>query len=128
MKNTKSAPRSPKAQRTPVKKIPGALSQIVRVLKQPSVAPKPPAAAPVALRLRAPTAKAVFVAGSFNDWQVGPTPLRPGKSGDWQGELKLAPGRYEYLFVVDGTWLSDPAASEVAPNPFGGWNSVLSVK
>jgi hypothetical protein len=31
------------------------------------------------------------------------------------------------LFVVDGTWLPDPAAREAAPNPFGGWNSVLSV-
>ena len=81
----------------------------------------------VALKLRAPAAKEVFVAGSFNGWQVGATPLRPAKGGEWQGELKLTPGRYEYLFVVDGTWLPDPAACEAAPNPFGGWNSILSV-
>jgi len=127
MKNAKAAPRSPQARRTPVRKSYGALTQIVRVLKRPAATAKPPAMAPVALKLCAPAAKAVFVAGSFNGWQVGPTPLRPGKGGEWQGEVKLTPGRYEYLFVVDGTWLPDPAANEVAPNPFGGWNSVLSV-
>ena len=67
------------------------------------------------------------MAGSFNGSQVGVTPLRPAKGGVWQGELKLTPGRYEYLFVVDGTWLPDPAAPEAAANPFGGWNSVISV-
>ncbi|MBI3875935.1 MAG: glycoside hydrolase family 13, partial [Verrucomicrobia bacterium] len=40
----------------------------------------------------------------------------------------LAPGRYEYLFVVDGRWLSDPGADEAVPNRFGGWNSVREVR
>lgn len=100
-------------------------SLITSPTKRPASAKHLPSS--VALKLRAPAAKEVFVAGSFNGWQVGATPLRPAKGGVWQGELKLTPGRYEYLFVVDGTWLPDPAAPETAPNPFGGWNSVLSV-
>ncbi|MBI5801787.1 MAG: glycoside hydrolase family 13 [Verrucomicrobia bacterium] len=110
MKSQKVSSRSPKATRSLAK------------TSTPASTP-----APVALKLRAPAAKEVFVAGSFNGWQVGVTPLRPAQGGEWQGELKLTPGRYEYLFVVDGTWLADPTAPEAAPNPFGGWNSVLSV-
>jgi len=128
MKSDKSTPRTPKPTRSSAKRSSAALGQVARVLKKlfkgvkPAISP-----ASVALKLRAPAAKEVFVAGSFNNWQVGATPLRPVKSGEWQGELKLTPGRYEYLFVVDGTWLPDPAAPQTAPNPFGGWNSVLSV-
>jgi 1,4-alpha-glucan branching enzyme len=128
MKSNKPAPRTPKSASSLTKKSAAVLGQVVRVLKNPLNGTKPAGGpAPVALTLRAPAAKEVFVAGSFNGWQVGATPLRPAKSGEWQGELKLSPGRYEYLFVVDGTWLPDPAAREAAPNPFGGWNSVLSV-
>ncbi|MEN9574735.1 MAG: hypothetical protein RL514_2590 [Verrucomicrobiota bacterium] len=130
MKPPKAATSSPKATRSPAKQSATALGQVVRLLKNPTAAMQTATAtpAPVALKLRAPAAKAVCVAGSFNGWQVGATPLHPAKGGEWQGELKLSPGRYEYLFVVDGTWLPDPAAHEAAPNPFGGWNSVLSVK
>ena len=74
----------------------------------------------------APSAKSVALAGSFNNWQ--PTAaLKPTRAGDWKGELKLPPGRYEYLFVVDGQWLPDPSAREAVPNPFGGVNSVISI-
>ncbi len=129
MKKDKPSPLAPRTTRTFAKKSATALSQVMRVLKKPLAAGKPaaPKLAPVALKLRAPAAKQVFVAGSFNGWQVGATPLRLAKGGEWQGQLKLTPGRYEYLFIVDGTWLPDPAAPEAAPNPFGGWNSVLSV-
>jgi hypothetical protein len=39
----------------------------------------------------------------------------------------LAPGTYEYCFIVDGQWMPDPMARETVPNPFGGRNSVLKV-
>ena len=81
----------------------------------------------VPLKFTAPTAKHVCVAGTFNDWKTSATPLKPGTGGVWMGELKLKPGRYEYLFVVDGKWMPDPAAPESVPNPFGGMNSVVSV-
>jgi 1,4-alpha-glucan branching enzyme len=81
----------------------------------------------VALKLVAPAAREVCVAGTFNDWKTDATPLKAAVSGEWRGELKLSPGRYEYLFVVDGQWRPDPAANESTPNPFGGVNSVVSV-
>lgn len=128
MKKDKLIPQAPRASRTLAKKSAAALGQVVRVLKNPLNGVKPVTGpAPVLIKLRAPAAKEVFVAGSFNHWQVGTMPLRRAKGGEWQGQLRLTPGRYEYLFVVDGIWLPDPAAPEAAPNPFGGWNSVLSV-
>ena len=49
------------------------------------------------------------------------------RDGQWAKELSLAPGRYEYRFVVDGQWVDDPAATELIPNPFGTPNAVLLV-
>ncbi len=81
----------------------------------------------VTVRIYAPTAVTVCVAGTFNDWKVGAHPLRLANGGEWRGDLSLMTGRYEYLFVVDGSWLPDPAAGENIPNEFGGLNSVLLV-
>lgn len=47
--------------------------------------------------------------------------------GHWIKDLILDPGIYEYRFVVDGEWLADPGCRQVAPNPFGGLNSVLTI-
>lgn len=81
----------------------------------------------VSLELVKPDAKSVLVAGSFNEWQPEKSPLRPAGNGRWTSELTMNPGRYEYLFVVDGQWLADPNAKEAVQNPFGGTNSVLVV-
>ena len=80
-------------------------------------------------RLEFTSAKAreVFVAGSFNDWQLKATPLKPVGDGKWNIDLSLAPGRYEYRFIADGEWVDDPQAKEFAPNPLGGQNAVLVV-
>jgi hypothetical protein len=67
------------------------------------------------------------VAGSFNDWTPEKAPLVPIGNGRWVGDLTVKPGRYEYLFVVDGQWLPDPNAKESVQNPFGGKNSILGV-
>jgi hypothetical protein len=74
-------------------------------------------------------AESVCVAGTFNAWHPGATPLTRYKSrGVWMKDLQLSPGRYEYSFVVDGHWKRDPACQDIAENPFGGLNSVLHVK
>src|SRR5882724_8084243 len=66
-------------------------------------------------KLSAREANSVAVAGSFNNWNVKKTPLR--KEGEcWTTTLKLPRGRYEYRFVVDGKWMSDPSAKESAAN------------
>ena len=81
----------------------------------------------ISLELVQPGAKTVCVAGSFNEWKPETTPLSQVGNGRWVGDLKIHPGRYEYLFVVDGQWLPDPNAKETVQNPYGGRNSVLSV-
>ena len=81
----------------------------------------------VALDFVKPEAKSVCVAGSFNGWKPDSTPLAKQGNGHWVGDLNVGPGRYEYLFVVDGQWLPDPNAKEAVQNPFGGKNSVLLV-
>jgi 1,4-alpha-glucan branching enzyme len=81
----------------------------------------------VSLELVKPEAKAVYVAGSFNGWSPEKSPLLNTGDGHWVGDLAVGPGRYEYLFVVDGAWLPDPNAPETVQNPFGGMNSVLLV-
>lgn len=72
-------------------------------------------------------AQAVFIAGTFNDWRPAVTPMIALGDGKWVKELSLPPGRYEYRFVVDGEWTSDPAAAEQASNSYGESNSVLNV-
>ncbi len=74
-----------------------------------------------------PTANAVAIAGTFNDWRPEATQMVALGAGRWVKELVLPPGTYEYLLVADGNWLPDPSAKKNVPNAFGGVNSVLDV-
>jgi len=96
---------------------------------KPSKSPRRTArtARAVRLELFQPDATDVCVAGSFNNWQPEATPMVPLGDGKWAKELTLPTGRYEYRFVVDGVWKSDPSAAENEPNPFGTVNSVLTI-
>lgn len=82
---------------------------------------------PIAVEFVKPDAKSVCIAGSFNEWKPEKTPLTPTGNGRWVAKLNAKPGRYEYLFVVDGQWLPDPNAPEQVRNPYGGTNSVLII-
>lgn len=84
---------------------------------------------------RADTARAVFLAGTFNAWEPEATPMRRNAKGLWTARLPLAPGRYEYKFVVDGRWCCEPGreddathSSDTVPNAFGTLNRVIEVK
>jgi 1,4-alpha-glucan branching enzyme len=96
-----------------------------KALKPTTLATAKAATPVVKLEFAQPGVASVAVAGSFNAWQ--PEPAKSTAAGAWVKELAVSPGRYEYLFVVDGQWLPDPKAKEFAPNPFGGQNSVLVV-
>jgi 1,4-alpha-glucan branching enzyme len=74
-----------------------------------------------------PTAAAVAIAGTFNDWHPAATQMIRVGDGRWVKDLSLPPGTYEYRLVVDGTWIPDPSAGQKAPNPFGDFNSVLKI-
>jgi 1,4-alpha-glucan branching enzyme len=82
---------------------------------------------PVRFEFTSPTAKTVCLAGTFNHWQPEAKTLHSSGVGNWWKETLLAPGSYEYCFVVDGHWMPDPRATETVANPFGGRNSVLHV-
>jgi 1,4-alpha-glucan branching enzyme len=77
--------------------------------------------------LRADADSDVFVAGSFNDWDPTRTRLT-WKRGVYAATVRLAQGRYEYKFIVDGTWCMDPDCPDWAPNGFGSLNSVITVE
>ncbi|MBE0544556.1 MAG: isoamylase early set domain-containing protein [Verrucomicrobia bacterium] len=83
---------------------------------------------PTHFELVATDACSVFLAGSFNQWNPSATAMVRSGNGKWVADLSLPPGRYEYLYLVNGNyWTSDPEARDYASNPFGGYNSVLVV-
>ena len=93
----------------------------------------------VTFRYRAPSARVVQVSGSWDtnfglrgrDWTSG---TRVGlmqdsdHDGVWELQVGLGPGRYEYVFLVDGRfWELDPANPQRAPDGRGGSVSLLVV-
>jgi hypothetical protein len=76
-----------------------------------------------------PSANAVSLVGDFNDWDETATPMAArGADGIWSVTVPLAPGRYQYSFLVDGvTWVADPAAPRALEDDYGRPNSVVTV-
>jgi 1,4-alpha-glucan branching enzyme len=83
----------------------------------------------VTFRYRAPTpANSVNLAGSFNQWDTGATPME-NVDGVWEVTVDLPPGRHQYKYVVDGSeWITDEWALEFSDDGFGGQNSVVVVE
>ena len=79
-------------------------------------------------KLFAPQAKKVSIAGTFNNWDAKTLKAKKNTRGDWEAKLSLAPGRYEYKFLVDGSWIDDPSCSYRVPNNFGTANCVIEIK
>jgi 1,4-alpha-glucan branching enzyme len=75
----------------------------------------------------APKAKKVFLAGSFNNWDPRSLPMKKNKLGQWKTTVSLVPGRYEYKYFADGSWVTDPRSQEVVGNDMGTMNSAISV-
>lgn len=82
----------------------------------------------VRLVLLQPGAQSVSVAGDFNGWNPGQTKLERSEGGVWTATIPLKPGRYQYMFVIDGKqWIADPLAGEASGDGFGSENAVLDV-
>jgi hypothetical protein len=63
-------------------------------------------------RLRGyPDADRVILSGSFNAWNTAEL-IMDKVDDEWQLPYVLAAGNYEYKFIVDGKWITDPV------NPF----------
>jgi hypothetical protein len=81
----------------------------------------------VRFRIRAPGAERVAVAGDFNDWDPASAPLRRAEDGWWETRIALDPGRYEYVYVIDGKWTTPPEAKITVNDGFGGRNGIIEV-
>jgi hypothetical protein len=80
----------------------------------------------VTFLFKAPQAQSVSVAGTFNGWDAEKDPMSRGKDGEWVLQMDLAPGQYEYQFVVDGSkFVPDPNALEEREDGLGNANAVL---
>ena len=83
----------------------------------------------VTFTVRAEVGKAVYLAGCFNQWNpTGKKMVDKKKDGVYTTTIKLAPGTYEYKFVVDGVWCADPENLDFVKNDCGTLNSVITVK
>ena len=68
----------------------------------------------------------VHLAGDFNGWK--PTAMRKQKDGSFVSIVSAKAGAYEYKFVFDGDWVSDPDNHMRAMNAYGTANSVAIVE
>lgn len=86
-----------------------------------------PAGKSVTFTVHADKGKAVYLAGDFNAWDPKARKMT-FKAGVYSASVKLAPGDYQYKFVVDGIWCADPENVNSVPNDQGTFNSVITVK
>ncbi len=82
---------------------------------------------------QAEDANAVFLAGTFNDWQPDATLMLKDADGNWKANLDLPPGRHEFKFVADGQWCCKPGCQvsgtcpDCVENAFGTMNRFVDV-
>jgi len=77
--------------------------------------------------VEAPGANQVFLAGDFNNWNVQSHPMKKAGNGSWNKSLFLQEGSYEYKFVVDDQWVTDPNNERQCENCFGSQNNIVRV-
>ncbi len=84
---------------------------------------------PVVLEFQSPGEQDVQLVGDFNNWGRDAVPVQAERrDGRWVFRMALAPGSYQYAYLIDGKrWLPDPGAPGIIPDGFGGENSLLYV-
>lgn len=115
--------KSDAAPAAPVKKT--AVRRAAAATKKPAA----PKKSRVVLTVQADPGSTVFLAGSFNDWDpVGTKMTDKDGNGLYSATVTLAPGIYEYKFVINGEWTLDPDPDrDWTQNGLGTLNSVLRV-
>jgi 1,4-alpha-glucan branching enzyme len=89
---------------------------------------KEPPVRTINLAVVAPDARSVSVVGDFNEWRIGSHSLQQSDDETWRITLQLAPGTYQYKFVIDGIrWEDDADNPNRTTNEFGTSNSILEV-
>ena len=99
------------------------------IFNTPDTSPICSAEVQFSLRISDGKAHTVAIAGDFNDWNPQANILEDSdEDGIWTGTLKLEPGRYEYMFVLDGEkWFPDPNALRYVKDGFGNKNAILEI-
>jgi hypothetical protein len=72
-------------------------------------------------------ARAVFLAGDFNNWDPGSLPMKR-ENGKWVLPVHLSRGKHLYKFIIDGKWLIDPVNPLWEQNEHQTGNSVLWIE
>ncbi len=123
--NTVSKPRKTVAKKAPAAK-PGRKPRAAKAAATPAETTGKTKS--ITFSIAAAAGLPVFVAGTFNNWDPESIPLVE-KDGVYTAVVELAPGEYEYKFIVNGFWTMDPdSAREWRPNGLGTLNSVLVVR
>ncbi len=113
------------------KKCDAATKVVAKKTAKPAVAKAAakPVTQTVTFTVHADKGKAVYVAGTFNKWDPSAKKMAyKAKEGLYSATVKLAPGTYEYKFIIDGTWCADPENVNSVQNDQGTFNSVVTVK
>lgn len=71
-------------------------------------------------------ARKVAVAGNFNDWKPDRLLMKHTDDG-WVLPYVLGPGNYQYKFIVDGRWITDPANKNIIDDGKGNENSFMVI-
>ena len=83
----------------------------------------------VTFSVHAEKGKSVYLAGEFNGWDPAAKAMAyKARQGIYVATVKLAPGDYQYKFVIDGTWCADPENAQAVSNDQGTFNSIVTVK
>ncbi|MFN8863385.1 MAG: T9SS type A sorting domain-containing protein [Flavobacteriales bacterium] len=71
----------------------------------------------------------VHIAGAFQGWNPGATPMTAEGNGIYAVTLEIADGQYQYKFVNGNAWGSDEGVPQACgvDNGFGGFNRSLTV-
>jgi hypothetical protein len=77
--------------------------------------------------VKADQVREICLAGDFNQWKVCDAPLSRVAEGVWSITIELPRGRHEYMFVIDGRWVTDPNAMGYSTDGFGNRNALLVV-
>jgi hypothetical protein len=70
----------------------------------------------------------VKLCGNFTSWEKGCIIMNHVRGAEWKAQVSLEPGEYEYKFLVDDKWYTDPSANRQQMNAVGNENSVKSVR
>ena len=81
----------------------------------------------ITFKLEASEAREAILAGDFNNWDLTKHIMKKDNKGTWSKIVTLAPGRYEYKFLVDGQWQNDPGNDQMVANSFGTLNNILTI-